>query len=252
MASYNFTDYESKKESRTANERVKVGYFNSVLKNDGEEAVIRLNYNTKSDFKVVTIHRVPVDGKWKNIECLKTLYESADKCPLCAAGDKVKSKIFVQLLRYEKNPETGAITAKPEVWDRGYGFVPELLEVIADAVEDGKIAANTPISDIVFKVRRVGEKGSKDTRYKLKVMQPAVVPESVFVKDFSAFKDFDSAHHDYTTKSFDDVKYYVEHNTLPEAKKEEVKEETAEAEHPGIVEDAKAFEEVPDKKEVKE
>lgn len=242
MASYNFTDFESKKESRTTGERAKVGYFSS-LKEDGDEAVVRLNYDTKADFKVITAHRVMVDGKWKNVECLKGLYDTDDKCPLCASGDKVKSKIFVQLLQYTKD-EDGKITAEPKIWDRGYGFVPELLDVIADAVEDGKVAPNTPIRDVVFKIKRVGAKGSLDTRYKLKVMQPAVVPDNVFVKDFSAFKDFDSAHHDYYVKTFDEIKYFVETKKFPEVKKEssasETKEEVA-AEHPGVAEDVEVI-----------
>ena len=254
MANISFTDYESKKETRTFPERAKIGYFNS-LKEDGDEAVVRLNYDTKADFKVVTVHRVVVDGHWRNIECLKEPYDTNDKCPLCASGDKMKSKIFVQLLQYGKD-ENGNVVAEPKVWERGYGFVPELFDVIADAVEDEKIAPNTPVRDIVFKVRRIGTKGSMDTKYKLKVMQPAVVPDNVFSKDFSAFKDFDSAYHDYARKTEEEIKYFLENKKFPEKVKEEKKPATTtaaldvdtgelpatEPEHPGAAEDSAVFE----------
>ena len=227
MANYNFTDFESKKESRGNGERARVGYFSS-LKEDGDEAVIRLNYKTKADFKVVTVHRILLDGKWRNVECIKSLYDTKDKCPLCASGDKMKSKVFAQLLQYIKD-EQGNITSEPKIWERGYVFVNEILDAIGDAVEDGKIAPNTPICDIVFKVKRIGAKGSLDTKYKLKVMQPAVVPENVFTKDFSAFTNFDSAHHDYFTKTAEELKYYVENKKFPEADTKEEKEEVKES-----------------------
>lgn len=239
MANYNFTDYESK---RTQGDRPKVGYFTS-LKDDGDEAVVRFNYNTKADFKVVTVHRVLDAGIWKDVECLKGMYDTNDKCPLCKSGDKMKSKIYVQMLQYNKD-EQGKITVEPVVWSRGYGFVPELLEVIADAVEDEKIAPNTPIRDIVFKIKRVGAKGSLDTRYKLKVMQPAVVPDNVFVKDFSAFEKFDSAHHDYWVKSEEEISYFLENKKFPEVVKEGTKESAAaeeEPEHPGVAEDVEVI-----------
>lgn len=239
MASYNFTDFEKSKKGARGGERAKVGYFSS-LKEDGDETLVRLNYSTKADFKVTDVHRVMIDGKWKNVECVRGMYDTAEKCPLCASGDKRKSKVFVQLLQYSRG-EDGKITAEPKIWDRGYGFVPELLDVIADAVEDEKIKANTPIRDIVFKVRRVGEKGSLDTRYKLKVMQPAVVPETEFTKDFSAFEGFDSAHHDYFTKTEEELKYFVENKKFPEV---ETKEETKAEEpaFPGVEEYTEVFE----------
>lgn len=242
MANYNFTDYESK---RSQADKPKVGYFSS-LKDDGDEAVVRLNYNTKADFKVVTIHRISDEGRWKDVECLKGMYDTDDKCPLCKSGDKMKSKIYVQMIQYNKD-EQGKITAEPVIWSRGYGFVPELLEVIADAVEDEKIAPNTPIRDIVFKIKRVGAKGSLDTRYKLKVMQPAVVPEKVFVKDFSAFEGFDSSHHDYWVKSAEDLSYFVTNKKFPAAEKETKEEQPAveEPTHPGVAEEVEVFKEAP-------
>lgn len=245
MANYNFTDFESKKESRGNGERARVGYFSS-LREDGDEAVIRLNYKTKADFKVVTVHRILLDGKWRNVECIKSLYDTKDKCPLCASGDKMKSKVFAQLLQYIKD-EQGNITSEPKIWERGYVFVNEVLDAINDAVEDGKIAPNTPICDIVFKVKRIGAKGSLDTKYKLKVMLPAVVPENVFTKDFSAFTNFDSAHHDYFTKTAEELKYYVENKKFPEEEPAPaVKEATPVVEEPApVVEQQPASTSVP-------
>ena len=239
MAQINFTDFEKKKENRSFPERVKVGYFSS-LKDDGDETLVRLNYNKKADFKVAYVHRITLDGKWRNVECLTGFYDTDEDntCPLCASGDKRKAKVYVQLLEYSKN-EQGTIVAEPKIWERGYGFVPELMDVIADAVEDEKIAADTPISDIVFKVRRVGAKGSMETKYKLKVMKPEIVPENVFTKDFSAFKDFDSAHHDYYSKTEEEIKYFLQNKKFPEVVKETKAESSESVEVKPAVEEPK-------------
>ena len=256
MANINFTDFETKKESRNFGDRVKIGYFNS-LKEDGDETLIRLNYSTKADFKVTTVHRLLVDNKWRNIACLRGPYDTNDKCPLCASGDKMKSKIFVELLEYSKD-ENGNIKAEPKVWERGTGFVPELLEEMADAIEDEKITPGTLIRDVVLRVKRVGAKGSLDTKYKIKVMQPAVVPENVFTKDFSAFEGFDAAHHSYQNKTAEEMAYFLETKTFPTVEKlttttaaSAATSTGAEVVHPGVAEDVTPFETAPASEEVK-
>lgn len=105
MASMNFTDYEARRTSAKGFEdRVKIGYFNS-LKDDGDEAVVRFAYNTKKDFTVVTVHRIKVEDKWRNVACLKGPYDPVENCPLCASGNKMLTKVFVNLIDYVKNEE---------------------------------------------------------------------------------------------------------------------------------------------------
>lgn len=247
MANINFTDFESKigtTKENTYPERVKVGYFNS-LKDDGDETLVRIDYDSGADFTVTTVHKVLVDNKfWRNISCLKTLHDTADKCPLCASGVEVKAKLFVKLLEYSRNEE-GKIVFEPKVWERGSGFVASLNEAMSDAVEDGKISAGTKFRDVVFKIKRIGAKGSLDTRYKVKVMNPSVCPESDFKKDFTAFKDFDLAHHSYSNKTAEEMQEYLRSGKFPEvAKKQAAAPVSPKAEpvHPGVEEDVKVFE----------
>lgn len=215
MANINFTDYENQKQTNSNfKDRPKIGYFNT-LKDDGDETFVRFNYNTKADFKVVTIHRVKLDGNWRNVSCLKeNPYKPADTCPLCASGDQMKARVFASLIEYSKD-DSGKIIATPKVWERPYKFVGDLDEAMKDAVEDGVIPANTNICDVVFRVRRKGAKGDVKTEYKVKVANPSVFPANTYVKDFSAFEGFDAAHHSYMVKTADEIKTYLETGAFP-------------------------------------
>ena len=249
MASMNFTDYKPKSTGNFPERSV--GYFNS-LKNDGDEAIVRLNYETKADFKVVTVHRVKVGDFYRNVSCLKGAYDTADVCPLCAKGNKVLTKVFVSLIDYTKD-DAGKVVATPKVWERPVGFVQDILDALKDALDDGFVTPTTKINDVVFKVRRSGEKGSIDTKYRIKVCNPSVFPESIYVKDFSAFEGFDMAHHSYSNKTAEEMKTFIETGKFPErvketkpAQKEEPKPEVPAKEelpvHPGVAESVAVFE----------
>ena len=214
MINIDFTDFTNTKPARTSGEKSKVKYFSS-LKDDGDETVVRLDYDSPKDFKVVAVHRVVANNKWMAVACLKdSFHETNDNCPLCKSGNKMSTKIFVKLLEYSKT-EDGKVTVEPKVWERGVGFVPTVMEAISDAVEDGKIPSGTKIRDIVFKIKRIGAKGSVDTKYKVKVLNPAVCPETEFVKDFSAFENYDLSRHVYYVKTKAELETYLEKGEFP-------------------------------------
>ena len=212
MANMNFDDYSPKKSSKFG-DRPKVGYFNS-LRDDGDEALVRINYKTKSDFKVVTVHRYTVDGKWRNVSCLKESHDTDDKCPLCASGNRMYAKVFLSLIEYVKD-ENGSIVAEPKVWERPYKIISDIIDAFKDAVDDGFITPATHFEDVVLKIRRVGEKGSLSTQYKIKVMNPSVTPESAYVKDFSAFEGFDASHHSYSVKTAAEMEEFIATGKFP-------------------------------------
>ena len=214
MINIDFTDFTNTKPVRNSGEKTKVKYFSS-LKDDGDETVVRLDYDSPKDFKVVAIHRVVNKNKWMAVACLKdSFHETNDNCPLCKSGNKMSTKIFVKLLEYSKT-EDGKVIAEPKVWERGVGFVPSVMEAISDAVEDGKIQAGTKIRDLVFKIKRIGAKGNVDTKYKVKVLNPTVCPETEFVKDFSAFDNYDLSRHAYYVKTEDELKQFLATGEFP-------------------------------------
>ena len=132
-------NYEEYMQSKKQVERPKVGYFNS-LKDDGDETYVRFDYDSKQDFDVVPVHKVKIDDKWRNVECLKKdLKSPADSCPFCEAKYKLSVRIFVRLIEYVKD-DAGNVTVQPNVWDRPTGFVDSITEAMRDAISDGDIA----------------------------------------------------------------------------------------------------------------
>lgn len=226
MAEFDFREFTASKEDKGSSSKVK--YFNSLVK-DGDETLVRFNYDSDKDFKVVSTHRVEDNGRPMVISCLRELYETkADsKCPFCKLGDKypVKIKTYVQMIEYTRD-EDGNVVANPVVWERGAAFIKDLLDAFNEGITDGVFPRTTSLRDVVFKVRRSGDKGSTGTRFHLRVGNPAMYPESLYVKDFTAFDGYDASKHAYWVKSVEDINRFLETGTF---KTEEAKEEAAPA-----------------------
>ena len=227
MAEFDFREFTATKEDKKDSSS-KVKYFNS-LKNDGDETLVRFNYDSDKDFKVVSVHRVEDNGRFMSVSCLRELYESkADsKCPFCKLGDKypVKIKTYVQMIEYTRD-EDGNVVVNPVIWERGSAFVTDLLGAFNDGITNGLFPAGTSLRDVVFKVRRSGKPRSSDTRFFLTAGNPSIYPEAVYIKDFSAFDGYDASKHAYWVKSVEDINRFLETGTF---KTEEAKEEAAPA-----------------------
>lgn len=220
-----WNSYVAAKNAREAGAKKKVQYFNS-LKNDGDETLVRFVYNSADDFKVVQIHRVPDGKRFVNVACVRGQYESKDTCgcPLCKAkeGDKylypAKVKTFLNVLEYTKDEE-GNIVATPRVWERPAAIIDEILGAFNDGVSNLLYPKNTPICDVVFKIRRTGT-GLGDTKYHIASGNPAVYPETSYSKDFSSFEGFDASQLSYYKKSTAEMDEYVANKHFPESAKE--------------------------------
>lgn len=187
----------------------KVGYFS--LKNDGDTAVVRFAYKDKSEFEIATVHTVEIDGRYKRVVCLREANESVEKCPLCSAGEKLYNKFYVKLIEYTKD-ENGNVVATPKVWERPVGFAQTLDSLCTEY--------GGSLSDHVFKIKRRGAKGDMQTTYDVMYANAELYKESVgYVKDFSAFDNFDLSKHSYYVKSYDEIVEFLETGKFPDTVK---------------------------------
>lgn len=210
------------------NNTKKVGYFK--LANDGDFAIVRFDYSSEEEFDIVDIHVVKDnDGRYRNIACLRESFkESKDLCPLCAKGEKVNTRFFVKMISYTKD-ENGKIIATPVVWERPAKKSVTSLKTLLNDYGD--------LRECVFKITRHGAKyvqdkegktiPNKDVTYSINYQNPAIYKEELgYVKDFSAFEDFDVSKHSYAVRTFDELVEFIKTGTLPVHTRKEKDEST--------------------------
>lgn len=220
MATLTYSEWkESRSKSVSKDEFKKVGYFNS-LKDDGDEAVVRFAYDGIDDFDIQTIHVVEVDGKFRRVACLRKSVSDKSDCPLCGSGDYAKDKVYIKLLDYVKD-ESGNIVAEAKVWERPAKFIQKIVSGFTQATEMGVYPMTSNISDVVFKIKRVGGKGSTDTYYDVIPANPNVYKSDIYAKDFSDFEGLDLAHHSYSNKTAEEMDEYLKTGAFPEPIKKE-------------------------------
>lgn len=210
MSIYSYESFLMNKADKTSAKPTskfqKVGYFK--LENDGDSTLVRFAYKDKSEFQIATVHVVE---KFKRVVCLRDAKEPIEKCPLCEAGEKVYSKFYVKLIEYTKD-ENGNVVATPKIWERPSGFARTLDSLCEEYGAD--------LCDHVFKIKRRGAKGDMKTEYDVMYANPELYKESVgYVKDFSAFDNFDLSKHSYYIKSFEEIAEYCETGKFPEVVK---------------------------------
>lgn len=204
MANITMENYEQR-EQEVNKDFAKVGYFNS-LKNDKDEAIVRFVYADVKEFDLLTAHKVKVGEYYRYISCLRDGNDPVDKCPICQRGDKVTLRFFVKLIEYVKD-ENGNVLPVAKVWDRPASFAKDLK---------GYIEEYGDLKNVIFKIKRSGAKGDMQTKYTLVVANPTVYNDNVYVKDFSAFDNFDLGRHSYYDLDFNEVKYFVTTGNIPQ------------------------------------
>ena len=120
------------------------------LANDKDCEQVRLMYNNMDDVELFSVHEIEVNGQSYWVNCLREYDEPVDKCPLCAAGNKLQVKMWVPLY-IEK---TGEI----KIWERGRTFVGKL---------EGASKRFNPLVSNIFEIERNGKKGDQQTTYEL-------------------------------------------------------------------------------------
>lgn len=222
MSTFNFNDYQnavtSAKNKTTFSDtpRQKVGFFR--LKNDGDEALIRVNVSKPEDLQFALVHKLRVNGKFMAVGCLNTIGSHSTNCELCAKAaeanspvDQARKRVYIQMMASYKDPITGTFgTAVPVVWERPAGFAQEVLT---------KLRNFGDLKKVLLHITRNGVAGSTDTTYSIDYAMPAVYKPELVPEDFSAFEGFDLAKHSFWEKSAEDIHTYVTTGNFPEVVK---------------------------------
>lgn len=183
-----------------------VGFFS--LKNDGEEAIVRIMCDSMSDLEIMTVHPITVGASSfpnRQVNCIRDPRDPLDMCPLCAAGEKVKQKIFIRMLQYD--PVTKE--AKPVVWDRVASvFAPRIKSFLDNY---------GPLSHIMCKIIRHGT--GKSTVYDI---VPNINPQEYNETNYpivpNAFKDFSVLGRMVMDKNAEEIIQFMKTGNFPDNK----------------------------------
>lgn len=207
MAKVNFDTAVSTMNHESNNNNNSVGFFS--LKNDGDEAIVRIMHDSVDDFDILTTHPISVNGKFRSINCIREPRDPMDKCPLCKAGTKVQSRIFIHMIQYVTGPD-GNIEAKPVVWERSLTYATKLKN---DIDEYG------PLSNCIFKIRRNGKPGDMQTTYDMRLGNPNMYNEANYPKLVEAFKGYTACGTIVLDKSYDEMSAFVVNGSFPETQR---------------------------------
>lgn len=181
-----------------------VGFFS--LKGDGDEAIVRIMCDSMSDLEIMTVHPITVGASAfpnRQVNCLRDPRDPLEMCPLCAAGEKVRQKVFIRMVQYDPN------TREPHavVWDRVASvFAPRIKSFIDNY---------GPLSHIMCKIIRHGT--GKNTQYDIVPnINPQEYNETNYPIPEDAFKDFSVLGRMVMDKSAEEIIQFMRTGAFPD------------------------------------
>lgn len=201
MARINFDQINTNNDNNTG---FSVGFFN--LKNDGDEAVVRIMHDDTSSFDLVTTHPIQIGNKYRRVNCIRDPREPMDNCPLCKSGAKVQQRFYIHLIQYVKD-DNGNIIPQAKIWERSASYAVTIKNLIDEY---------GPLSDCIFKIRRNGEAGSMNTTYSILYGNPQVYRPEFYPKDDSAFENYSVVGSVVMDKNFDELSEFVATGEFPQ------------------------------------
>ena len=173
---------------------------------DGEKCLLRFSFNSPNELPIYTVHKVTVDGKFRNINCIRNFRDPIDKCPLCAADKPYKQVVYITAIRYITDEDGQLVKSQPVIWERPTGFLKDLNSYYNEYGD---------LSEMVFTLERTGQ--MKDTRYNLMPKNAAIFNKQAYPADFSAFESFNPMGGLILDKSYDEL-VDISAGVLPTAK----------------------------------
>ena len=181
-----------------------VGFFS--LKNDGDEAIVRIMCDSMSDLEIMTVHPITLGASSfpnRQVNCLRDPRDPMDMCPLCAAGESVKQKVFIRMLQYD--PITKQ--SKAVVWDRVASVFAPMIKSYLDNYG--------PLSHIICKIIRHGT--GKQTKYDIVPnISPQEYNETNYPIDREAFNDFKVLGRMVMDKNAEEIMQFMRTGAFPE------------------------------------
>ena len=199
MAKINFEQINSGNDGSN----FQVGFFS--LKNDGDEAVVRIMHDSTDSFDLVTTHPIQIGNKYRRVNCIRDPRDPMDNCPLCKSGAKVQQRFYIHLIQYVKD-EQGNIIPQAKIWERSASYAVTIKNLIDEY---------GPLSDCIFKIRRNGEAGSMNTTYSILFGNPQVYRPEFYPKDGSLFDGYSVVGSAVMDKNFDEIAEFIATGEFP-------------------------------------
>lgn len=195
MAQINFKAFMARANGTkgTSTSAPKVSYFS--LKKDQDEAIVRFMIDSPEDFDIVVVHQAKVGNFNRSVNCIRSAQDPIENCPLCEAGYKIGFRFYIRLIEYLPD-EQGNIVGVPKIWERSSMYVQTFNDLLQ---EYGKL------SDCVFKVKRNGATGSKDTVYSILFANQRLYEGPEYAKIPDAFKGYKVLGHAVVNKNFEEL-----------------------------------------------
>lgn len=137
------------------NQGTSTGFF--ALKDDGDKALVRFMYRGQEDVKGYAVHKMPVNGKDRYINCLREYSDPLDKCPCCSQGDTFQRKIQARVIIPVFDTEDESV----KLWDRGRKYLNKLQLYCA------KLKNGAHLCGTIYEITRKGKKGDTSTDYEI-------------------------------------------------------------------------------------
>lgn len=166
-----------------------IKYFNLNKKDDS--AIVRILHSSVKNIEYAQIHRVTIDGKNKNIKCIR------ENCPLCNSnGSEANTKIYIHLFDYTDNCE--------KVWVRTDKIINQLKEIEENWGN---------LSECVLKITRETDDFPKYNVIPVNAAKYAQVNKELINEKI--------AYRFYMTRSKDELNEYLKTGVMPPHKKKE-------------------------------
>ena len=207
MARINFDTFNSemqRQETTGGGSGDGIGYFG--LKNDGDEGIVRILHDSSDDFDIVIAHNVQVGERYRKFHFLCNPTDHPSVCPLWSSDNKAQYRFFVHMIQYVQD-ERGQIVAKPVVWERSAKQISQKL--------NSMIQEYGPLSQSIFKIRRNGAAGSKDTTYEIMFANPNIFKPELYPMVPDAFKNYNTLGYKVLDKNAEEMRAFLATGNFP-------------------------------------
>ena len=177
-----------------------------ALKNDGDEAIVRIMHDNTDSFDLVTTHLIQHNNKYRRVNCIRDPREPLENCPLCKAGVKIQQRMYIHLIEYVKD-DYGKIIPQGKIWERSATYAMTIKNLIDEY---------GPLSDCIFKIRRNGKPGSRETTYSILYGNPQMYKVEDYPKDENIFKNYSAVGTAVLDKSFEELAEFLATGDFPQ------------------------------------
>ena len=209
MAKISFNDLAQETANTSGTSNNQVSFFNLA---DGEEAIVRILIDTVDDFDIHTIHNVEMQGYQfgRKMNCLRNPLDPITACPLCAAGKKLDQKLFIRIIQYVTDVQSGKVVPMAKIWERGVrdrNFGTQALKSYIDSYG--------PLSEIICKIVRRGQKLNTEYQF-IPNLNPNVYRPDIYIKDATIFGDYSPLGGAILNKTADEYAQFLLTGTFPQ------------------------------------